>query len=143
MSQVSIGKGEVNARIRGRFAGLVGVELTQVEPGEARSRLELREELMNTVGSLHAATMVAMADTTSGAGCLASLPEGASGFTTLELKVNFVGSVRRGSIRCTARLRHGGKTTQHWEAVIEDEATGKPVAFFSCTELLFYGAPET
>jgi 1,4-dihydroxy-2-naphthoyl-CoA hydrolase len=129
---------DVNARIQGRLAGLLGMRLLELSPRHATSRLELRPELMNTVGSLHAATIVAIADTTCGAGCLASLPEGASGFVTLELKSNFVGTLRSGAVRCVARVRHAGRRTQLWEATIEDEATGKVIAFFSCTELLTY-----
>lgn len=135
---MAIAADDVNARIQGRLAGELGVEVLSVAPGEVSSRLEVREELMNTFGTLHAATLIAIADTSCGAGCLASLPAGASGFTTLELKTSFVGAVRGGAIRCSARLRHAGKTTQIWEAVIEDEASGKPVAYFSCTELLLY-----
>jgi uncharacterized protein (TIGR00369 family) len=129
---------EVNARIRGRLAGELGVEILSVAAGEVSARLAVREGLMNAFGSLHAATLVAIADTSCGAGCLASLPPGATGFTTLELKTSFVGPVRGGAVRCVARLRHAGKTTQLWEAVVEDEATGKPVAFFACTELMLY-----
>lgn len=127
---------EVNARIQGRFAGVMGVELVSVSASEVRARLAIRPEHLNTLGSLHAAVLVAIADTSCGAGCLAALPESASGFTTLELKTSFVSAVRAGAIVCTARLRHAGSTTQLWEAVIEEEATGKPVAFFACTELL-------
>jgi 1,4-dihydroxy-2-naphthoyl-CoA hydrolase len=127
--------GEINAKIQGRLAGSLGVELLEVSSSEVVSRLVLRDELLNTMGSLHAAAIVAIADTSCGAGCIASLPDGQS-FTTLELKTNFVQSARQGAIRCVARLRHAGKTTQLWEATVSDEATGKPLAFFTCTELI-------
>ncbi len=126
---------EINAKIQGRLAGHLGVELLEVSATEAVSRLELKDELMNTIGSLHAAAIVAIADTTCGAGCIASLPETQT-FTTLELKASFVGGARGGAIRCVARARHAGKSTQLWEATVTDEATGKALAFFSCTELI-------
>lgn len=135
---MAIGPDDVNARIQGRLAGELGVEILEVTPLLVTSRLVVRDTVMNTIGSLHAATLVAIADTSCGAGCLAGLPEGATGFTTLELKTSFVGQMRAGVVRCVARLRHSGKRTQLWEAIVEDEATGKPVAFFSCTELLLY-----
>jgi uncharacterized protein (TIGR00369 family) len=127
---------QINERLRGRLAGEMGVELLEVSPTTVTSRLVLRDELMNTMGSLHAAASVAIADTTCGAGCLASLPAGTSGFVTLELKANFVGATKQGAVRCTARVRHAGERTQVWEATVEDEATGKAIALFSCTQLL-------
>jgi uncharacterized protein (TIGR00369 family) len=126
---------EINAKIQGRLAGSLGIELTSVSATEATSRLSVRDDLMNTIGSLHAAVIVAIADTTCGAGCIFGLPAGA-GFITTELKTNFVGSARDGAIRCVARLRHSGKATQLWEATVSDEASGEPLAFFACTELV-------
>lgn len=126
---------EINAKIQGRLAGSLGIELTSVSATEATSRLSLRDDLMNTMGSLHAGVIVAIADTTCGSGCIASLPPGAS-FITTELKTNFVGSTREGAIRCVARLRHATKATQLWEATVSDEATDEALAFFACTELV-------
>lgn len=126
---------EINTKIQGRLAGTLGVELLSVSASEVVSRLVLKDELMNTMGSLHAAVLVAIADTSCGAGCIASLPDGHS-FTTLELKTSFVQSAREGAIRCVARMRHAGKTTQLWEATVSEEASGKPLAFFACTELI-------
>jgi uncharacterized protein (TIGR00369 family) len=126
---------EINAKIQGRLAGGLGVTLLSISAREVVSRLVVRDDLLNTMGSLHAAVMVAIADTSCGAGCLANLPEGSS-FTTLELKTSFVQSTRAGAIRCVARQRHAGKTTQLWEATVFDEESGKELAFFACTELI-------
>ena len=70
-----------------------------------------------------------------GFGCVASLPDGARGFTTIELKTNFVGTAREGELVCRGRMRHGGRTTQVWDASVED-ASGKTLALFRCTQLL-------
>jgi uncharacterized protein (TIGR00369 family) len=67
---------------------------------------------------------------------VASLPEGARGFTTIELKTNFLGTARDGAIACEATLVHGGRTTQVWDARVTDEATGKVLALFRCTQML-------
>ena len=89
-------------------------------------------------GYLHAATVIALADTSCGYGTFASLPEGARGFTTIELKSNFLGTVREGAIACEATLTHGGRTTQVWDARITDEATARVIALFRCTQILLY-----
>lgn len=130
--------GAMNALVSGRFAALVGVEFVKVTAEEAISRLVLRKELSNTRGVAHAGVLVAMADTTCGSGCIAALPDGSSGFLTVELKSNFVAGVGEGVLICTARPRHRGRSTQLWEAVIESEESGKPVAFFGCTQLILY-----
>ena len=82
--------------------------------------------------------MVALADAASGFGCLHALPEGATGFTTAELKANFLGTCRDGGVRCTARLVHGGRTTQVRDAEVMREADHKTIALFRCMQILLY-----
>ncbi len=118
--------------------GLIGIEVVEAEKGRLESRLELRRELMAPNGYLHAATIVALADTSCGYGTFVSLPEGARGFTTVELKSNFLGTRRAGIIGCEARLAHGGRTTQVWDATVTDAEDGKPLALFRCTQLILY-----
>jgi len=90
---------------------------------------------------LHAATVVAIADTACEYVCMASLPAGADGFTTIELKTNFLGTKTEGSIVCRASLVHGGRTTQIWDATVSDEATGRTLALFRCTQLVLRQDP--
>ena len=80
--------------------------------------MAVRLEVMAPNGFLHAASVVALADTSCGYGCVAHLPEGASGFTTIELKANFLGTAREGAIACRATPVHLGRTTQVWDAVV-------------------------
>jgi uncharacterized protein (TIGR00369 family) len=81
---------------------------------------------------------VALADTACGYGCMLSLPEGAVGFTTIELKTNFLRTAQEGTLQCEARLVHGGRTTQVWDATVTDPRA-KPMALFRCTQLLLRG----
>jgi 1,4-dihydroxy-2-naphthoyl-CoA hydrolase len=129
---------DLNERGVGTLPGLIGLEIVEAEEGRLASRLELRGELMAPNGYLHAATVVALADTSCGYGTFVNLPEGAQGFTTVELKSNFVGTKREGVIRCEARLVHGGRTTQVWDATVSDEDSGKPIALFRCTQMILY-----
>ncbi|HEX7165946.1 MAG TPA: PaaI family thioesterase [Acidimicrobiales bacterium] len=116
--------------------GLIGIEPLTVEHGHVTARLPVRRELLAPNGYLHAASVIALADTCAGYGCMSSLPEGASGFTTIELKSNFLGTATDGAITCDARLVHGGRTTQLWDAEVRHEATGKVIAVFRCTQLV-------
>ena len=122
---------------RGRLPGLIGIEVDEIEEGHVRMHLPLREELLAPNGYLHAGTVVALADSACGYGCIASLPDGASGFTTIELKTNFLGTALSGTLTCESQRIHGGRTTQVWDAAVKDES-GKTLALFRCTQLLLY-----
>src|SRR3989442_5160813 len=102
----------------GRLPGLIGIEGDEIEPGHVRMRLRLRDELLAPNGYLHAGTVVALADSSCGYGCIASLPEGATGFTTIDLKTNFLGTALEGTLTCESALVHCGRTTQVWDATV-------------------------
>ncbi len=129
---------ELNERGIGTLPGLIGVEVLEAEEGRLASRLELRDELLAPNGYLHAATIIALADTSCGYGCFVNLPEGAEGFTTVELKSNFLGTKHEGVLGCEATLAHGGRTTQVWDATVTDEESGKKLALFRCTQMILY-----
>jgi 1,4-dihydroxy-2-naphthoyl-CoA hydrolase len=129
---------ELNERGMGTLPGLIGLTILEAGENKISSRLDLREELMAPNGYLHAATVVALADTSCGYGTFVNLPEGAESFTTIELKSNFVGTKRWGAIGCEAKLVHGGRTTQVWDATVSDEESGKPIALFRCTQMILY-----
>jgi uncharacterized protein (TIGR00369 family) len=122
----------------GKLPGHLGIEVLEVTHGLARMRIVLGEEHLAPNGFLHAATVVALADTAAGYGCRSSLPEGGVGFTTIELKTNFLGTALDGAIACAARLVHGGRTTQVWDAEVSHEETGKTLALFRCTQMVLY-----
>ncbi|CAA9464495.1 MAG: ComA-related protein [uncultured Rubrobacteraceae bacterium] len=128
----------LNGRGDGKLPGLIGLEVLEAGEGFLKSRLELRDELLAPNGYLHAATIVALADTSAGYGCFVNLPEGAEGFTTVELKSNFLGTKREGAIACEANLVHGGRATQVWDATVTDEGSGKKLALFRCTQMILY-----
>ena len=121
----------------GFWPAFAGVEVTKWEGGEAEAWLEIEEHHLAPNGYLHAGVVVTLADTACGFGCMGSLPEGAHGFTTIELKTNFLGTAKSGRLTCSARMVHGGRTTQVWDAEVADGA-GKRLALFRCTQLVLY-----
>jgi len=126
---------------RGLLPGFLGIEFDAVEPGEVRSRLRVERRHMAPNGFLHAASVIALADTSCGYGSQVSLPAGATGFTTIELKSNFMGTATVGAVlTCRARLLHGGRSTQIWDAEVADE-TGRTLALFRCTQMVLYPKP--
>jgi uncharacterized protein (TIGR00369 family) len=129
---------QLNARSVGYLPGLMGIEFLTLEPGRLTSRLVIRPELLAPNGYLHAAAVIALADTACGYGTFTDLPNGANNFTTIELKSNFLGTAREGTITCTATRLHGGRTTQVWDAEVKDEASSRTIALFRCTQLILY-----
>lgn len=118
---------------------LLGLEWLEMGHGLVRVRMEVKRHHMAPNGFLHAASVIAVADSCCGAGCRLSLPEGGTNFTTIELKSNFLGTAREGAaILGEGRLTHGGRTTQVWDAEVKDEASGKTIALFRCTQLVLY-----
>ena len=127
-----------NGRSAGHLPGLVGLQILTMTAQGVESRLEVRKALMAPNGFLHAATVIALADTSCGYGCVALLPQGASGFTTLELKANFLGTTREGAIACRATPVHLGRTTQVWDAAVTVEGTDRKIALFRCTQMVLW-----
>ena len=126
----------------GFLPGLIGVRFTAVTEAQVDAELDIRAELLAPNGYLHAATIIALADTACGYGCLAHLPAGADNFTTIELKSNFLGTARAGTITCIATPVHLGNTTQVWDAVVRDRATDKKIALFRCTQMVLWPRKE-
>ena len=118
--------------------GHLGVEILTVSREAVESRMSVQKKVMAPNGYLHAASVVALADTSCGYGCVASLPQGASGFTTIELKSNFFGTARDGAIVCRATPVHLGRTTQVWDAAVSLEGSGARIALFRCTQMVLW-----
>jgi 1,4-dihydroxy-2-naphthoyl-CoA hydrolase len=128
----------LTARQQGKLPDHLGLLWPEARPGYIRGRFDVREHHLAPNGFLHAASVIALADSACGYGCFISKPETATNFTTIEVKTNFLGTVREGAVMCEARLVHGGNTTQVWDAEVKAEATGKTIALFRCTQMILY-----
>lgn len=127
-----------NQRGVGHLPGHLGMVVTHVGPREVRAELPIRKTLMAPNGYLHAGSVITLADTSCGYGCLVNLPAGATGFTTVELKSNHLGTALDGTIECVATAVHLGRTTQVWDAVVKHRESGKTIALFRCTQMVLY-----
>ncbi|MBL8535985.1 MAG: PaaI family thioesterase [Hyphomonadaceae bacterium] len=126
-------------RQAGKLPDRLNLEWLEARKGFVRGRFTVREHHMAPNGFLHAASVIALADSACGVGCVVSLPEDATSFTTIELKTNFLGTGKLGDVIATeARLIHGGRTTQVWDADVKNETAGKTIALFRCTQMVLY-----
>ncbi|MFL6717335.1 MAG: PaaI family thioesterase, partial [Burkholderiaceae bacterium] len=123
-----------NSIQNGTLPGVLGLKVTAVGVDGVRATMAITPAHMAPNGFLHAAAVVALADSCCGYGCLSQLPRGASGFTTIELKSNHLGTALEGSIECHARPVHLGRTTQVWDASVTAAGSGKTIALFRCTQ---------
>ena len=120
-----------------QFPGYLGIESVSLQDDRVTAELPIRGELFAPNGFVHAAAIVGLADTLCGYGCLASLPEGATGFTTIALKTNFLGTARGGKLTGTAVPVHRGRSTQLWDATVTSD-DGRTLAVFRCTQLVLW-----
>lgn len=126
-----------NDHSQGHLSDILDLEFLELSPDRIRSRMPIEQKHRSPTGYLHAAAIIALADTTCGAGTHINLPKGTSGFTTLELKSNFLGTLREGELFCEAIPEHRGRTSQVWSATVTD-GNGKRIALFRCSQIILY-----
>jgi 1,4-dihydroxy-2-naphthoyl-CoA hydrolase len=121
-----------------KHPGIVGVEILTCEKELVTGRMDVTEEVVAGTGFLWAPVVITLADWLCAAGIGESLPEGA-GFTTIELKTNFLGTVRAGgAIAGKAWPVHQGRTTQVWDVEVSDESNDRLIALFRCTQMVLH-----
>jgi uncharacterized protein (TIGR00369 family) len=132
----------LNQRSGENLPGLLGVVITDIKPEKVQSRMKLKSIHFAPNSYLHAASVIALADTTCGYATVAHLPLGAHSFTTIELKSNFLGTTRGSEVRCVASAQHLGKNTQVWDAEVFDAENGKKIALFRCSQMILWPKPK-
>ena len=129
---------KLNHRSADSLPGWFGMKVVEVAEGLVAMEYVIRPQYLAPNGYLHAATVVGLADTACGLATRALLPEGASGFTTIELKTNYLGTARDGRIEVVATNAHAGRTTQVWDAVVTAAGSGRTIALFRCTQSVLW-----
>ena len=125
-------------RQKGFLPDWLGLEVNLDDPALVTGRFSVTKHHVAPNGFLHAASVIGLVDTACGYGCANSLPDGATGFTTIELKANFLGTALDGTVICDARRVHAGRTTQVWDAEARHQETGRTIALFRCTQMVLY-----
>ena len=131
---------QLNQKGKSLFPELLGIEVISWDSKQMVCRMPVQRALLAPNNYLHAAAVVGLADTACGYGTVASLPDGARGFTTIELKSNFTGTAREGNLICRASAVHSGRLTQVWDAEVTLASTGKAIAHFRCTQMILFEA---
>ncbi len=128
----------LNHANEGKLPEHLGLRVTEVADGRVVGRFAVRQDLVAHTGYLLAGCLLSVADILCAYGVDTVWPEGANGFTTVEVKCNFIGTLLEGEVECVAELLHGGRSTQIWDATLTNAATGKRLAVFRCTQMILY-----
>jgi uncharacterized protein (TIGR00369 family) len=129
---------KLNHRSADSLPGWFGMKVVEVAEGLVAMEYVIRPQYLAPNGYLHAASVIALADTAAGYATIAHLPEGSTSFTTIELKANFIGTATEGRLRAEARSAHQGRTTQLWDSVVTHADSGRTVALFRCTQMILW-----
>ncbi len=127
---------DLQSRQKGTLSEMLGFEITGFDGHGLTASMEIKAHHLAPNGYLHAASIITLADTACGYGCMLTLPEGANSFTTIELKSNHLGTAREGKLEVLAKPVHSGRTTQVWDATVS--AAGKTIALFRCTQMVLW-----
>ena len=137
MARLSTG-GSVELPFAMPFADLVGVSILSATPGEVRGRLDWSPERCTSLGLMHGAALMALADSVGAVCAFLNLPEGA-GTATIESKTNFFRAVREGHVDSVSKPLHIGRTTIVVQTDIFD-AAGRRVAQVTQTQAVLVPA---
>lgn len=90
------------------FPQLLGIELDLIEPGRAKLSVEVTEKLRQLAGIMHGGAIATLIDTAVAFAILGASEPG-DRFTTIEMKVNYLSSIREGRATADARLIRDGR----------------------------------
>jgi uncharacterized protein (TIGR00369 family) len=118
------------------IANLLGFHVDEVGDGRVVFAVEPGEHHYNPIGVVHGGLAATLLDSAMGCAIHSVLPEG-RGYTTLELKVNFVRALTRdtGRVRAIGKIIHLGGKVATAEGTVVD-AAGKLYAHGTTTCLL-------
>src|SRR5262250_2643482 len=126
----------LQARARIGLPHLVSLQVVELRENALIMRMPIQPAVLAPNGYLHAASVIALADTCCGFACAAHLPPGAVNFTTIELKSNFLATATDGTIETEAVAAHLGRNTHVWDAPVRHIESAKTIALFRCTQMV-------
>lgn len=101
------------------FFSFMGIKLNEFRYGEAFLELEIKENYIQLHGVVHGGVLAAMIDA-AGALAAVTLIEGPSSATTIEMKINYLSSAKKGKLIAHGHCIKLGKTIGVSEATISD-----------------------
>lgn len=126
---------DIQMQLDSIFPGLMGVQLTQVEPERIVATMRVRPDLCTLGGTLHGGAFMAFADTLGAVGTIVNLPAGKR-TTTVDSSTKFIAGAKAGStVTGESVAVHRGRTTMVWQTRITN-AEGRLCALVTQTQLV-------
>ena len=120
------------------LAGTLGVTIDEGSKERVAGKLPVRPDICTAGGIVHGGAIMAFADCLGAVGAFLTLPEGASGTTTIESKTNFLGAGPVGSALVgEATPVKVGKRLSVWQTRIRTE-DGAEVALVTQTQMALW-----
>jgi uncharacterized protein (TIGR00369 family) len=119
------------------MARLMQFDLVDVEPGKVVVTCEPDASMYNPNGAIHGGLVCTVLDSVAGLALHSTMPAG-KGYTSIEIKVNYLKPVRlnAGPLSATGTVVKSGARVGFTEGVVTD-ASGKVVATATSTLLIF------
>ena len=119
------------------IAGLLLFDMVSADPGRVVFTCEPDESAYNPIGAIHGGLVCTLLDSVTGCAVHSTLPQG-KGYTSVEIKVNYLKAVRlkSGVLTATGTVVKAGSRVGFAEGVVTD-AAGAVVATATSTLLVF------
>jgi uncharacterized protein (TIGR00369 family) len=129
--------GEQRSKVVSPISGLMEFELASVDPGRVVFTCRPDESTYNPIGMVHGGLVCTLLDSVVGCALQSTLPQG-KGYTSIEIKVNYLKAVRltTGLLTATGTVVKSGSRVGFAEGVVTDP-DGAVVATATSTLLVF------
>lgn len=124
----------VNKRLKGTMADLIGLQVTHADLRHVVGELTIRSDLLQPYGFMHGGALMTLMDSLAGMGSALNVAPHQH-FLTVEMKTNFLRSLRSGRVVGEARAIHIGRRTHVWQVTAHDEK-GHQLALATLTQLV-------
>lgn len=141
MAGIDVMRGLLEGRLPAPPAiGLIGITLTEVDPGRVVMRLTPGPQHANPMGTMHGGMLATLLDSVMGCAVHTTLAPGSS-YSTLEIKVNYIRAVTpaSGELAGEGKVVHAGRRSAVAEGRVID-AKGRVVATASTTCIILESA---
>jgi uncharacterized protein (TIGR00369 family) len=93
---------------RNPYVNLIGMELVDLEYGEATLRMKMRKDLEQIHGLMHGGATASLIDTATGYATASVLDKGEKA-ATIDLTISYLHPVTKGTVTCTAKVIKNGR----------------------------------
>jgi 1,4-dihydroxy-2-naphthoyl-CoA hydrolase len=103
------------------FASLIGTEFLEMDPDDARARIEVAEHHKQPFGIVHGGVYASLAESLCSAATYFAVADDGMVALGQSNSTTFLRPITDGHINAAARTRHRGRTTWVWDVELSDD----------------------